>query len=59
MILHPAAPKLVKCSGFCSGALAAKAKMKRKALRFKKLGKDPNNLDDWTNMSFTCYCNAE
>ena len=52
-------PILVKCSGECRGAKAAKARVKRKVEYLRRRGKSPHILDDWTNMSFTCSCNDE
>ena len=52
-------PALVKCSGECRGAKAAKARVKRRAERMRRMGKDPHYLDDWANTSFVCNCNDE
>ncbi len=49
----------MKCSGQCRGALAAKARVKRKAERLRRMGKDAHRLDDWANLSFECTCNSE
>ena len=52
-------PILVKCSGECRGAIAAKQRYKRKLRRLKELGKKPNRLDDWRNYSYSCTCQSE
>lgn len=52
-------PILVRCTGQCRGALAAKARYRRKVARMRRMGRKPRHLDDWMNYSYTCNCQFE
>ena len=52
-------PLLVRCTGLCRGALAAKARYRRKLARLRRMGRKPRHLDDWMNYSYTCNCQFE
>jgi len=59
LFLACSGPQLVRCSGECRGAQAAKARYKRKVERLRQMGKSPHRLDDWRNTSYVCSCQSE